>query len=394
MTNHALADQTDFSLARGGPLYHLYLRTKLARPSLDLVVRRVVVVSLFCWGPPFLLALLAGQAFGNVSIPFLPDLGVHTRFLLAVPLLIASELIVHQRLKTVVQQFYDRGIIHLEDHPRFEAALTSTKKLRDSTFAEIVILLISIAIGYWTWQQSVVTGASSWYATTEGGSSRLTAAGIWYGFVSLPILRFILLRWYYRIFIWYRFLWKVRSLPLYLNLFHPDRAGGLGFLRGSLVAFTPVLVAQTVLLAGIIGDQMWYLGKTLSSFKMEIVSVVAFLVLVVLVPLGFFLLHLARGGRRARRELGVLASHYVREFHRKWIEGHSSDERALLGTPDIQSLADLIDTYKAVGGMRLLPVGKEAILRLTLVVALPFFPLLLTMIPLDKIVDRLIKLVF
>jgi hypothetical protein len=394
MTNHPLADQTDFSLALGGPLYHLYLRTKLARPSLDLVVRRIIAVSLFCWGPPFLLALFKGQAFGNVAIPFLADLGVHTRFLVAVPLLIGSELIVHQRLKSVVQQFYDRGIIHLEDHPGFETALSSTKKLRDSTLAEIVILLISIAIGYWTWQESVVMGVPSWYATAEGGSSHLTAAGVWYAFVSLPILRFILIRWYYRIFIWWRLLWKVRSLPLHLNLFHPDRAGGLGFLRGGMAAFAPVLVAQTVLLAGIIGDEMWYLGKTLSSFKLEIVTVVAFLVLTVLVPLGFFLPHLAQGGRRARREFGLLASHYVTDFHRKWIDGHSGDDPRLLGTPDIQSLADLIDAYKAVGGMRLLPVGKEAIIRLTLAVALPFFPLMLTMVPLDKAVDRLIKLVF
>jgi hypothetical protein len=154
------------------------------------------------------------------------------------------------------------------------------------------------------------------------------------------------------------------------------------------------LVAQTALLAGIIGDEMWYLGKTLVSFKMEIVTVVAFLILIVVVPLCFFAMHLAQGSRRGRRELGVLASHYVRDFHHKWIDEHSSDDRALLGTPDIQSLADLIDTYKAVGGMSLLPVGKGAIVRLTVVVALPFFPLLLTMIPLDKIVDRLIKLVF
>jgi hypothetical protein len=393
-TELSLADQTDFSLVLGGPLYRFYLRTKLVRPALDLLPRRMIVVSLLCWGPPFLLALLGGRAFGNVNIPFLADVGVHTRFLVAVPLLIASELIVHQRLKNVVQQFYDRGIIRVEDYPRLEAALSSTKKLRDSTVAELGILLIALAVGYWTWQQAVVMGAPSWYAVSDGGSSHLTAAGVWYAFVSLPILRFLLLRWYYRIFIWYRFLWKVRSIPLHLNLFHPDRAGGLGFLRGSMTAFTPVLVAQTALLAGIIGDEMWYLGKTLVSFKMEIVSVVAFLILIVVVPLCFFAMHLAQGSRTARRELGVLASHYVRGFHRKWIDEHSSDDRALLGTPDIQSLAGLIDAYKTVGGMRLLPVGKEVIVRLTLVVALPFFPLLLTMIPLDKIVDRLIKLVF
>ena len=82
--------------------------------------------------------------------------------------------------------------------------------------------------------------------------AHLTAAGYWYAFVSLPIFRFILYRWYYRLFIWYRFLWQVRGMPLHFNLYHPDRVGGLGFLAASVQIFAPILVAQTMALAGII----------------------------------------------------------------------------------------------------------------------------------------------
>ena len=85
-----LEDVADFSLVLGGPLYQLYLKTRLARQPLDLLRRRIVGISLICWGPPLLLALLAGHMFGGVSEPFLTDLGVHIRFLVALPLLIGG----------------------------------------------------------------------------------------------------------------------------------------------------------------------------------------------------------------------------------------------------------------------------------------------------------------
>jgi hypothetical protein len=238
MANQVLAVQRDFSLVLGAPLCQLYLRTRLARPPLELVSRRTIAISLICWAPPFfLLALVAGQVFGTARIPFLLSLGAHTRFLLALPLLIGSELIVHERLKSIGEQFLERGIIPSEDRERFEAMVGSAIRLRNSILAEVGIALFVAAISYWVWRDSVVLGASSWYAIRDDRSAHLTAAGIWYAFVSLPILRFILLRWYFRLFVWYRFPWHVRSLPLHLNLFHPDRAGGLGFLSGSVLAF-------------------------------------------------------------------------------------------------------------------------------------------------------------
>ena len=59
--------EKDFSLVLGGPLYNLYLRTRLARSALELVVRRVVTMSLICWLPLLLLALVEGHGFGGVS---------------------------------------------------------------------------------------------------------------------------------------------------------------------------------------------------------------------------------------------------------------------------------------------------------------------------------------
>jgi hypothetical protein len=94
VADHVFEDDTDFTLVLGGPLYQLYLRTRLARPPLELVLRRVAIISLICWMPLLVLALFSGQAVRGVAVPFLLDLGVYTRFAAALPLLIAAEVIV------------------------------------------------------------------------------------------------------------------------------------------------------------------------------------------------------------------------------------------------------------------------------------------------------------
>jgi len=49
----------------------------------------------------------------------------------------------------------------------------------------------------------MMSDAPTWFASSIGRGQHLTLAGCWYAFVSLPILRFILLRWYFRLFVWY-----------------------------------------------------------------------------------------------------------------------------------------------------------------------------------------------
>jgi hypothetical protein len=391
---HVCDDDPHFTLVIGGPLYQLYLRTKLARPALELVPRRIALISLLCWMPLLVLTLFSGRAVSGVHIPFLFDLGAYTRFFGALPLMIAAELIVYQRLSSMVRQFLDRGIVLAQDRLRFNDLIASAKHLQSSAVVEAILLVAAIIIGYWAWKGYVVSSVSTWFASGAGPQQHLTPAGYWYALVSLPILRFMLLRWYFRLFVWYRFLWQVRAIPLHFNLFHPDHAGGLGFLAGSVFAFAPVLAAQTILLAGIIGDRILHAGATLPAFKMEIVGAIAFLMLLVLTPLTFFLVPLDEAGRKAKREYGTLASHYVEDFHSRWIKGQGVEGERLLGTSDIQSLADLGNAYTTVSDMRLVPFGKGTVIRLAIVLVFPFLPLMLTMVPLDQIVDRFIKLIF
>jgi hypothetical protein len=387
-------DEPDFSIVLGGPLYQLYLRTRLARPPLELLIRRVLAVSGICWLPLLVLAAVEGHLTGGVAVPFLRDPEVHIRFLIALPLLIASEVYAHQRMRAIIRQFLDRGIIASQDQARFEKIVASELRLRNSVMVEPILVVLVFTLGYEIWRQSLTLDVPTWYQVNQGAGLRLTAAGWFYAFISLAIFRFILLRWYFRLFVWYRFLWQVKALPLHFNLFHPDRAGGLGFLSESTLALAPVFVAQTTLVAGTIWNYILYEGARLPGFRLEIAGLLVFAVLALVLPLGFFAVQLEGARRLAKRQFGILASHYVDDFHRKWIEGGAPPGEPLLGTSDIQSLADLANSFTVVSQMGLVPISKEILVRLILVMALPLLPLTLTMIPLEEVVRKLFKLVF
>jgi hypothetical protein len=386
------SEPPDFSLVLGGPLYQLLLRAEMVRPTMDLVQRRLILAVVITWLPLLVLTALGGGLLSGVSVPFLSDLDVHVRFLLALPLLIGAEVIVHRRVRAAVDQFQERNLIAPADRKRFDAIVSSTMRLRNSVAIEVLLLVLSFTAGYWLWRSQASLHVATWYGTNTDGAISFTWAGYWYVFVSVPILRFILARWYFRLLIWYVFLFRVSRLRLQLNALHPDHAGGLEFLNGSVEAITPVLMAQTVFLAGLIANQIWHEGATLPEFKILIGGALAFLLLLALLPLGFFAFQMAEAKRAALRQYGAVAAEYAREFREKWLGGWQTRGNELLGNPDFQSLADLGNSYAVVREMRLLPFSRNVVVRLLILIALPLAPLALTMFPFEVLLQQLIKL--
>ena len=128
--------------------------------------------------------------------------------------------------------------------------------------------------------------------------------------------------------------------------------------------------------------------------KVEIALVVIFMLCVVLCPLLVFAPQLAQAKRTGSREYGVLAERYVREFDAKWVRGGAPVDEPLVGSADIQSLADLGNSYQVVRGMRIVPVRKEDVLRLVGATLAPIVPLALTMMSLEELLKKLIGVLF
>jgi hypothetical protein len=384
------AEPPEFSLVAGGPVHDLFVQTRLLRTPSDFLLRRVIVVSLLAWLPLAVLTAFAGRAISGVGVPFLFDVDVHVRFLGALPLLLAAEVIVHARLKRVMEQFGRRNLVATEDCPRFTSILASATRLRNSGIAEVVIVVLAMSVGHWVWADHVSLTVPTWYSAGHG-ALELNTAGYWYAFVSLTIFRTILFRWYWRFAIWYRLLWQISNLNLRTNALHPDRAGGLAFLSGSIFAFSPVLVGQALLLSGLIANRIWHRGEALPFFKLDIAAYAAFLMVVVLTPLTFFFRLLARTKRAGRRAYGAVASDYVNAFREKWVDGTPPAGEPMLGSSDIQSLADLTNSYAVVSEMRVLPFSRTDVVKLAVLIAMPLLPLVLTMIPLEEMIDRVLR---
>jgi hypothetical protein len=390
-----LQDPYDFSVVLGGPLYQIVRRAHISGDALELLRRRIVVISLFAWLPLLILSMLGGRAWGAaVTVPFLVDIEVHVRFLLTLPLLIGAELVVHQRMLPVVRQFLERGLIPEASRARFDAAAASARRLRNSVVAEVVLIAFTYVLGLFVWPHYGALDVATWYAVPADGGRRLSPAGWWFAYVSLPLFQFILFRWYFRLFVWIRFLWQVGRCKLSLMPTHPDRVGGLGFLSGTVVAFAPLLAAHGALLAGWIASRIFFEQATLPDFKVELVVVVVFLLFIVLGPLLLFTPHLGETRRIGLREYGTLAQRYVREFDDKWLRGGVPAGEPLVGSADIQSLADIGNSFEIVRSMRVVPFTRDTVLQLAAITLAPVAPLLLTMVSLEELLKRLLQVVF
>ena len=389
---NVLQESDDFSLVLGGPIFQLFRRSHLAGDGLELLHRRLVIVTVVAWLPLLILATI-GASVGSVSrVSFFHDVEVHVRFLVALPVLIGAELLVHSRIRPVVRRFVERRIILPEDLPRYHTAIQSAVRLRNSIVLEISLLLFVYTFGLWLWSSRVALDTSTWYAE-PGGRWHLTRAGFWYVFVSIPILQFVLLRWYMRLGIWFRFLWQVSRINLNLIPTHPDRCGGIAFVGKSAYAFGPVLFAQGAMLAGLVASRVLYNCESLLSFKLQIGGFIAFFVFAILAPLLMFTPRMARAKRQGLAEYGLLAQRYVEGFQKKWVGGAPTSEE-LLGAADIQSLADLGNSYALVRDMHTVPFGLEDISRLAAATGAPLVPLLLTIFFPEELFMRIIKVIF
>jgi hypothetical protein len=388
-------DPYDFSVVLGGPLYQLVRRAHLSGDALQLWRRRIVIIALVAWLPLLILSMLAGKAWGDtVAVPFLLDIEIHVRLLLALPLLIVAELVVHQRMRPLVRQFLERDLIPSDVRARFDSAVAGAQRLRNSTVAEALLLVFVYVMSLFVWHHYGAINVPTWYAVPSAGSRGLSAAGWWFVYVSLPLFQFILFRWYFRLLIWIRFLWHVSRCRLSLVPTHPDHVGGLGFLSSTVVAFSPLLAAHGALLAGVIASRIFFTGATLPDFKVELGVLVTFLLVVVLGPLLFFMPHLAEARRVGLREYGTLAQRYVRQFDAKWLRGGVPAGEPLVGSADIQSLADLGNSFDLVRRMRVVPITRDAVVQLVVITLIPVAPLLLTMVSLEELLKRLLQIVF
>lgn len=381
------------SLVAGGTLFGLLKRLGLCDDDLDRWPRRAAAAVVIVWLPLLLLSLAEGRVLGGTTMPFLHDVDTAVRYLVALPLLIFAEVLVHRRFPQTIAKFRERALIDAAQSERFDRAVASTRRWVEAPVVEWLLLAFVYLVGVaGIWRNVSALEIDTWYAAADHGRLILRWPGYWLGLVSVPLFQFVLLRWYYRIVLWWVLVWRLSRLELSLQPLHPDKAGGLGFLAQFSLAFAPLLMAQGSMAAGWIAGQIFFSGAHLLQFKLDLVAAVVVTVFIVLGPLLMFAPGLAEAKRLGLSAMSGLAMRYAREFRQRWLHGRQEESDSPLGSGDIQSLADLGSSYSNLQQMRIVPFGTQTVAKLAVAVLAPVAPLSLTMVSAEELVNRLLEL--
>ncbi len=393
MTDFEPTDHPMLILTEGGPTYRIEKWLGIIREQSPNIVRRAIFSIFLTWVPLFILCLLQGTAFGTrVAAPFLRDFATYTRFLLALPILLGAETILGPHLAHAAAHFVRSRLVLEDDYKHFDRAVEDGVRWRDSAVAEFVILVVAY-FAAWTSVRSMAIEASTWYATHTGTTYTLTLAGWWYVFFCVPLFQFLILRWIWRLFLWGQFLWRMRRLNLQLIPTHPDECAGLGFVGEAHRFFSVILFASFTSFAGVLANAIVYDKTPLSNFAVLIATLITLSVLLVLLPLAVFAPVLLQTKRVGLYQYGSLATEYTSSFQKKWIQTPPPREEPLIGTADIQSLADLGNSYSFIEKMGPMPMDHRTPINLILACLIPMVPLILTMMPLKDLLKMLLKLV-
>ena len=389
------ANITD-DLFEGSSLLRLERSLGFVNPVGPQVGRRILIAFMIGWLP---LAVLAAVEYlissDGSSKSFFYDFGVHSRFLVAIPALILAESECVPRLGKIVKHFAETGLIIESDKARFETAVSSTRRLLNSTIRDVVILVLVYgavaAVAYY----SSTDALPEWRRPGLSGVPWRSLPGWWNTLVSLPLFLIILLGWLWRIALWARFLFLMCRLDLRLVPGHPDGAGGLRFVVLSVRAFRLVSFALGAIVAGSLMNRQMQQGLELAELRNLVIGLIVVLLLLIAGPLTMFLRKLRQTKMQGFFEYGGLARALGIQFEEKWLRPPNKVDWTALGVQDFSATTDLYSVAHNAYAIKELPFGVKDLIGPILISAmLPFLPLALMAVPLDEVFRRVVQMLF
>jgi hypothetical protein len=381
----------EFSLL-GGPLHRLGRRLGLVRADSNTVPLGVVLGCL-AWFALLPLALFNGLGRRLFSLDMI---ALDTRLLVVIPLFFLCEALINVRARAFVGYLASSGIVPEPVLPQLNAAIARTRRWVESWRPDLLCLVVALllALAAPSLPDVAAPALPSSGATTAIDPTHLdqgtSLTDWWYRIDALTFVRFLLIRWLLRLSAWCLFLWRVSRLELQLVPTHPDEIAGLGRLDDVQVQFAPLIVAMSAFEAASITENMAAGTMTLQAAVPVIIATVVLYALLFVAPLLVFYPKLVACRQKGLNEYMGLATRYVREFDGKWLRADSSKQE-LLGTADLQSLADLGTSVSVVSSMHTLPVSRRTLITFALSALLPMLPLLLFKYPLKDLLKQVLK---
>jgi hypothetical protein len=378
-------EEIPISLIRGGTFYWAQEKFGLIRPNQWNLGKRVLLAVTVAWIPLVVLTAMHG---GDYLQALLTDYRVYARAFIAIPLLLIAQVGMERRFREMGRYFLDANLVRAVDLGHFRAIMAKARRLRDAKLPElIVVVAVYLQVGYFL--ESGKLSNSDW-AVGVGGSG-LTPAGYYSVLVTqvlfMGLLGLVLWKW----LIWILVMRDLSKMDLQLDPTDGDLCAGLGFLGQTPKAFTPVLLAISVVIGAawrheVLANQVALKSLTMPAGLLDVVVAVIFVA-----PLALFTPLLLKVKRQGLNQYGTLQHLHSLQFRKKWVEERNEHVAELLGNPDFSSLADISASFKNVQEMKAFPFSKSVVVGLVLALAIPLLPVVTTQIPLKELLKGLLK---
>lgn len=362
--------QVPLRLCRGSVIHwafrSLAKRFGLPEPSLK---AQATVLAALCWVP---LAVMVAVSSEKAQLrEFGSDLTVHSRFLVALPLLLLAERIVEYRTGAAARVVLSSRLLETQQKEDARALVSEIQRKADRIGPDLFFLMIVILAPFFTGELAIRPQNPAW----ENGNS----AVLWLTHFARPIFQLVVLRWMYRMLLWSWFLLRFSRLKPRILAHHPDGAGGLDFLSWTQNGFAALALAVAVVLvsdlygAGLAGAELK------AAMTRRFVEILMLNLALFLAPLIFFVPVMAKQKALRMRELRRLSERMAFEFKEAWIDRpHGADPPArYLDTGEFSSMTDYISTALHGRGMRVMVWDRRSVIRYAAASGLPFLPLLL-----------------
>jgi hypothetical protein len=382
----------DFAISEGG----LFDRT-LLKMHLHNKQGKLALVSLcIAWLPLVIFTAIAGTFYSGSQLPFLKDVSMQARILVALPILVFIKFAIDSKVSAVAKYLSEALMDEEQRQLVLSKVLYRAKRLTTSLASEIILLLIvvlaTISLVKGNVLSELQSGKTSWMAFAKDERLELSTAGYWAVIISIPIFQFLLLRWLWRYFVWTMLLLRLSRAELNLLPTHADRSGGLGIIMLAQRRFNLIFVAGSVVISGQFIAQIMANRESFNVIRGEVVAYIIFCIVLILIPLLFFTAKLVKAKDEGLLHLSSLAATMSGKFEKEWVNDLPIEKKVEEDHVDPSMLYDYNGLYDTLQQLRTVPITVRNIIGMAFTLFVPFIPIPLLYFSVPELLQRIVGL--
>ena len=381
-----------FSIFEGGPVYRVLMKMRLEKKQKMLALVSIVIT----WVPLLIITIFEGTFNSGIKLPFLQDVAMHVRLLVALPMLLLIRLFIEAKVAVVVKYLSDT-LVSAEDKKNiFPKILRRGKRLTNSVWAEIIMLGLVIVITISPIKGGMMSGLQHetdlWMFAGNEGSHALSMAGKWSIYISIPVFQFILLWWLWRYFVWVLLLFRISRMKLNLEPTHPDLTGGLGILLLAQKYFILFFLAVCTVASGVLMARLISHQDTFNGICIEAIGYIILCLLLVLVPMLFFTGKLMRLKHAGLLQLSKLGFSLSDKFEKEWINDNAIEKKLTETLASTSTVQDYSTIFRSVAEIRIVPLTVKEVLTMVFLLFIPYIPILFIHFSIVELLQKLFSL--